>query len=70
MEKPGRLIRQIACAAIPDAPDGVAYEAWLLYALCEDGTLWRLNQVSDTPATWRQVPPIPNDEILPRGDML
>jgi hypothetical protein len=55
-----RKIVQIAVAQGGDWPT--------LYALCDDGTLWRHQQpMAMTPTPWARVPPIPEDNDEPEG---
>ena len=48
-----RKIIQIATDAHPQADGGI-------YALCDDGTVWKLNYLGKT-AEWRQIEPVPQN---------
>ncbi len=54
-----RKIIQIAIAATPETRDGS--EARVLYALCDDGTVWSIDRF-EAQRTWRLVEPIPQDD--------
>lgn len=55
-----RKIVQIALAATPETRDGC--EARVLFALCDDGTVWAINLLGVYPRPWKRLEPIPQDE--------
>jgi len=54
-EKKARKVVQIATSSVPDEPD-------ILYALCNDGTIWSLNLGARTENHWQRAKDIPQPE--------
>ncbi len=53
-----RKIIQISACGVPDTDTAYGYQ--LVFALCDDGTLWSIDYTVTEP-NWKPVPPIPQD---------
>lgn len=55
LELPRKVIQ---ITAMPCADNNHSFHDTILYALCDDGTMWKKHGGQDT---WIQLPPIPKD---------
>jgi len=55
-----RKIIQITSCGVPSVPGSFSEMLFTLYALCDDGTVFRL--WDNRPDNWKRVVPIPQDD--------
>jgi hypothetical protein len=61
---PERRVIQIAFSSNPIRPDAAAY---VVVALCDDGSLWWRNLMEDD-LEWCRVPPVPGTGVATGGE--